>query len=52
MPRIEFEPMFPVFEKTTFHALDRAVTVIGSSQLNDHLITQRDKFIVNLVTMP
>jgi hypothetical protein len=30
MPRVGFEPMIPVFERTkTVHALDRAATVIG-----------------------
>jgi hypothetical protein len=30
MPWVEFEPMIPVFERVkTFHALDRAATVIG-----------------------
>jgi hypothetical protein len=31
MPQLEFEPMTLVFERAkTFHALDRAATVIGS----------------------
>jgi hypothetical protein len=30
MPRVEFEPMTPVFERAkTVHDLDRAATVIG-----------------------
>jgi hypothetical protein len=30
MPRMEFEPTIPVFERAkTVHALDRAATVIG-----------------------
>jgi hypothetical protein len=30
MPRVEFEATIPVFERVkTFHALDRAATVIG-----------------------
>jgi hypothetical protein len=30
MPRVGFEPMIPVFERSkTVHALDRAATVIG-----------------------
>jgi hypothetical protein len=30
MPLVGFEPMIPVFERAkTFHALDRAATVIG-----------------------
>jgi hypothetical protein len=30
MPRVGFEPMIPLFERTeTVHALDRAATVIG-----------------------
>jgi hypothetical protein len=30
MPRLGFEPMTPVFERTkTVHALDRAATVMG-----------------------
>jgi hypothetical protein len=30
MPRVEFEPTTPVFERAkTVHALDRAATVIG-----------------------
>jgi hypothetical protein len=30
MPRVEFEPTVPVFDREkTVHALDRAVTVIG-----------------------
>jgi hypothetical protein len=30
MPRVEFEPTIPAFERTkTVHALDRAATVIG-----------------------
>jgi hypothetical protein len=30
MPRVEFEPTIPVFERAkTVHALDRAATVIG-----------------------
>jgi hypothetical protein len=32
MPRLGFEPTIPVFERAnTFHALDRAATVIGNS---------------------
>jgi hypothetical protein len=32
MPRVEFEPTIPVFEREkTFHALDRAVTLIGNT---------------------
>jgi hypothetical protein len=35
MPRVGFEPTFPVFEQAkTFHASDRAATVIG---LEPHL---------------
>jgi hypothetical protein len=31
MPRVEFEPTIPVFERAkTVHALDRAATVVGS----------------------
>jgi hypothetical protein len=31
MPRVEFEPMIPVFEQAKMvHALDRAATVIDS----------------------
>jgi hypothetical protein len=31
MPRVGFEPTFPVFERAKIvHALDRAATVIGS----------------------
>jgi hypothetical protein len=31
MPRLEFEPLIPVFERAkTVHGLDRAATVIGS----------------------
>jgi hypothetical protein len=31
MPRVEFEPTIPVFERAkTLHALDRVVTVIGT----------------------
>jgi hypothetical protein len=31
MPRVGFEPTIPVFERAkTVHALDRAVTVVGS----------------------
>jgi hypothetical protein len=34
MPRVEFEPMIPVFERAKIvHALDRAATVIGGSCL-------------------
>jgi hypothetical protein len=30
MPRVGFEPMIPIFQRAkTFHALDRAATVIG-----------------------
>jgi hypothetical protein len=30
MPRVVFEPTIPVFERAkTFHALDRAATMIG-----------------------
>jgi hypothetical protein len=33
MPRLEFEPMIPVFERAkTVHALDRAATVISLPQ--------------------
>jgi hypothetical protein len=33
MPRMEFEPMIPVFERAkTFHVLDRSATVIGKMQ--------------------
>jgi hypothetical protein len=32
MPLVGFEPMIPVFERAkTFHALDRAATVIGKN---------------------
>jgi hypothetical protein len=35
MPRVEFEPMIPVLERTKIvHALDRAATVIGSESLS------------------
>jgi hypothetical protein len=38
MPRVVFEPMTPVFERTkTFRALDRAATVIGRP--NNHVNT-------------
>jgi hypothetical protein len=31
MPRVGYEPMIPAFERAkTFHALDRAATVIGN----------------------
>jgi hypothetical protein len=34
MPRVEFEPTIPVFERAkTVHALDRAATVIGITNL-------------------
>jgi hypothetical protein len=34
MPRVEFEPTTPVFERMmTVHALDRAATVIGTRRL-------------------
>jgi hypothetical protein len=34
MPRVEFEPMTPVFERAkAVHALDRAATVISRSSL-------------------
>jgi hypothetical protein len=34
MPRVEFEPMIPVFERAnTDHVLDRAATVIGRYEL-------------------
>jgi hypothetical protein len=34
MTRVGFEPMIPVFERVkTFHALDRAATVIGTFTL-------------------
>jgi hypothetical protein len=34
MPLVGLEPTIPVFERAkTFHALDRAVTVVGVSQL-------------------
>jgi hypothetical protein len=35
MPRVGFEPMIPVVERTNaFHALDRAATVMGTIKLN------------------
>jgi hypothetical protein len=35
MPRVEFEPTTPAFERAkTVHALDRAVTVIGGKNSN------------------
>jgi hypothetical protein len=35
MPRVEFEPTIPVFERTkTVSDLDRAVTVIGQEQID------------------
>jgi hypothetical protein len=34
MPRVGFETMIPVFKKEKmFHALDRAVTVIGTLKI-------------------
>jgi hypothetical protein len=34
MPRVEFEPTIPVFERAkTVHALDRAATLIGRYHL-------------------
>jgi hypothetical protein len=37
MPRVGFEPTIPAFEWTkTFHALDRAVTVIGAIKYTKH----------------
>jgi hypothetical protein len=34
MPRVEFEPTIPVFERAkTVHALDRAATMIGTNKL-------------------
>jgi hypothetical protein len=44
MPRVEFEPMIPVFERAkTVHALDRAATVIGTTADNNtrHLYEHR-----------
>jgi hypothetical protein len=36
MPRVGFEPMTPVLERVKkVHALDRAVTVIGSASYTD-----------------
>jgi hypothetical protein len=35
MPRVEFEPTIPAFERAkTVHALDRAATVTGSGVVN------------------
>jgi hypothetical protein len=35
MPRVEFEPTTPAFERAkTFHVLDRAATVIGKYVIN------------------
>jgi hypothetical protein len=40
MPRVEFEPMIPVFERAKiFHALDRSVTVIGNSSSSGWLLS-------------
>jgi hypothetical protein len=34
MPEVGFEPTIPVFERAkTFHALDRAATMIGSETI-------------------
>jgi hypothetical protein len=36
MPRVGFEPTIPVFEQAkTFHALDRAATVIGGKKYGE-----------------
>jgi hypothetical protein len=40
MPRMEFEPTIPVFERVrTVHALDRAATVIGQKYITGYNIT-------------
>jgi hypothetical protein len=40
MPLVGFEPTIPAFERAkTFHALDRAATVIGSDLLGRYLIS-------------
>jgi hypothetical protein len=40
MPRVEFEPMTPVFERAkTAHALNSAATVIGN--YNDHFCNNK-----------
>jgi hypothetical protein len=41
MPRMGFEPTTPVFERArTFHALDRAPTVIGSVKLKFYILRE------------
>jgi hypothetical protein len=41
MPQVGFEPTIPVFERPkTVHALDRAVTVIGTCSLRIHNFVQ------------
>jgi hypothetical protein len=45
MPRVEFEPTIPVFERAkTVHALDRAATVIGRTPSSTGLITMIIRF--------
>jgi hypothetical protein len=36
MPRVGFEPTIPVFKRTkAVHALERAITVLGTHHIND-----------------
>jgi hypothetical protein len=46
MPRVGFEPTIPMFERAkTVHALDRAVTVIGSQYYTARHIKLKNNFI-------
>jgi hypothetical protein len=52
MPRVGFEPMIPVFERTkTFHALDRGATVIAISDLINGSIVRLYKRIALRFTL-
>jgi hypothetical protein len=48
MPRVGFEPMFPVFEQEkVVYALERAATVVGSESITSQKIQPHDNFTCN-----
>jgi hypothetical protein len=46
MPRVDFEPTIPVFERAkTVHALDRVATAIGSQCYTESNIKLQNNFV-------